>query len=137
MEDVEIIIRKPTVEEYGRLRKACDWPVPDAAVCETALRGSLFGVVAVLKGQTVGMGRVVGDGALWNYIQDIIVLPELQRKGMGKRLMDAIMAELAKTVGPNSIVALISAPGKVPFYERFGFEVCSADKPAMRRQLGK
>lgn len=135
MQNAEIIVRKPTVAEYCHLRKACSWPVPDATACETALRNSVLGVVATLDGQTIGMGRIVGDGALWNYVQDVIVLPEHQRKGLGKRLMDTLIAELAKTAAPGSDIALIAAPGKAPFYERYGFGICTSDKPAMRRKL--
>lgn len=135
MENIEIHIRKPTVENYCRLRAACGWPVPAAAACETALRNSIFGVVAMLNGETIGMGRVVGDASLWNYVQDVIVLPEYQRRGLGKRLMETIMAELARTATPGSDVALISAPGMTVFYELFGFFVCQPGKPAMRRKL--
>ena len=135
MQEAEIILRKPTVDEYCHLRKVCGWPVPDVVACETALRNSVVCVVAMLHGQTIGMGRIAGDGALWNYVQDVIVLPEHQRKGLGKRVMDTLMAELAKIASPGSDVALISAPGKVPFYERYGFVLCTPDKPAMRRKL--
>jgi GNAT superfamily N-acetyltransferase len=135
VQNAEIVVRKPTVAEYCRLRRSCGWPVPEAAACESALGNSVLGVVALLNGDTVGMGRVVGDGALWNYIQDVVVLPEHQRKGLGRMLMDAIMRELAKTAAVGSDVALISAPGKVPFYERYGFAVCTPDRPAMRRKL--
>jgi ribosomal protein S18 acetylase RimI-like enzyme len=132
---VEIILRKPSAEDYARLRKAAGWPVPPPLVCEEALRNSVFGVVAEADDKVVGMGRVVGDGALWNYVQDLIVQPEYQRQGVGRRLMEAIMGELARWAAPSSDVALISAPHAVRFYEGFGFARCTDDRPAMRRKL--
>ena len=49
----------------------------------------------------VGIIRAVGDGYSVLFIQDILVLPEYQRKGIGNRLMDAaeqIAAQHADTV---------------------------------------
>jgi len=46
----------------------------DAAV--EALPRSLFAVVAVAEGEPIGMGRIVGDGAIFFYTQDIAVIPQ-------------------------------------------------------------
>lgn len=35
---------------------------------------------AYLDGKPVGMGRVIGDGAVISYIQDLVVIPEAQKK---------------------------------------------------------
>ena len=135
MGSTEIIIERPKVEDYCRLRQACGWPVPATPVCERALNNSLMGAIAVKEGQTIGMGRVVGDGVLWNYIQDLIVLPAYQRQGIGRLLLNAMMARLAQEAAPGSDVALISAPQAIRFYETHGFAMCSPDKPGMRRKL--
>jgi ribosomal protein S18 acetylase RimI-like enzyme len=131
----KIILRRPSAADFRRLRKAAGWPVPDQPVCKEAIRNSLFGVVAVADGQVVGMARVVGDGTLNNYIQDLIVQPEYQRQGIGRRLMEAVMGELARRAAPGSDVALISAPQAIRFYESFSFARCTPDKPGMRRRL--
>jgi GNAT superfamily N-acetyltransferase len=134
MNTVEIILRKPSAEDYARLRKAAGWPVPALLACEEALRNSVFGVIAVADAKVVGMARVVGDGALWNYVQDLIVQPKYQRQGVGRRLMEALLTELTRRAAPGSDVALISAPKAVRFYEHFGFARCAPDRPAMRRK---
>jgi ribosomal protein S18 acetylase RimI-like enzyme len=135
MNNVQIVSKHPSVEDYCQLRRACGWPVPDTQVCQRALAGSLAGFVAVLDGRTIGMGRIVGDGSLINYIQDLIVLPEYQGKGIGKAIMDAMMAFLGAQAAAGSDVALISAPKAIGFYQRYGFAACTADKPAMRRKI--
>ncbi len=48
---------------------------------------SIFG--AFWKGELVGLARTVGDDAHILYIQDIIVLPRHQRKGIGQALLSA------------------------------------------------
>ena len=41
--------------------------------------------------QLIGMVRVVGDGASVILIQDLLVRPEYQRKGIGSQLMRAVL----------------------------------------------
>jgi GNAT superfamily N-acetyltransferase len=67
------------------------------------------------------MGRVIGDGALAYYIQDIIVLPAFQKQGVGRLIMDDIIRHLKKNCTPNSIVGLMAAKGVTAFYEKYGF----------------
>lgn len=64
----------------------------------------------------VGMGRALSDGVYQSVIYDLCMLPEYQSRGLGSRMMQAIM-ELANTEN----VTLWSVPGKEPFYEQLGF----------------
>jgi len=47
-----------------------------------SLAHSVYGVVVVHADQVIGMGRIVGDGFMYFYIQDVAVLPEFQGYGM-------------------------------------------------------
>lgn len=72
-------------EDFIRLRIAVGRvaiPLPQA---EAALRTGLFSVTAFCEGKAVGMGRFVGDGAMYWYIQDMAVLPEYQGRGIEKQ----------------------------------------------------
>lgn len=117
----EIVERLPTPQEYNRLRAAVGWRLYDEDLIARCLPRSLYCVCAILDGEVVGMARVVGDGGLVCYVQDVCVLPEHQGKGIGTQLMDRIMAYLKKEMAPNTIIGLMSARGKEPFYERYGF----------------
>jgi GNAT superfamily N-acetyltransferase len=131
----EIVERRPTPREYNRLLAAVNWPRKEASVCERAMANTVYCVCGVVNDQVVGMGRIVGDGATWNYIQDVIVLPEHHGHGIGGAIMEAIMTYLRRSVPRGSDVALIAAPEAFSFYERWGFSVCPPDRPAMRRKL--
>jgi ribosomal protein S18 acetylase RimI-like enzyme len=37
------------------------------------------------------MARIIGDEGLYYYIQDVIVVPECQGRGIGKKLMARVM----------------------------------------------
>lgn len=133
--EISLVHRAPTPAEDARLRQACGWPVPEASNYERAAARSLFAVCALAEGQVIGTGRLTGDGALWTYVQDMLILPEYQGRGVGRRIMEELMAFLHRTAPAGSNVALVAAPGKAGFYERFGFRLFPADKPGMRRQV--
>ena len=46
---------------------------------------------ATIDDQLVGIIRAVGDGQTIVFVQDIIVLPKYQRKGIGTKLLKTLM----------------------------------------------
>ncbi len=71
-----------TATDFIRLKKATGFRDRPIKQVENALVNDLFDVVAVCDEQVVGMGRLVGDGVMYLYLQEIIVLPEYQGNGM-------------------------------------------------------
>ncbi len=118
---VRIEERPPTADEYNALRADAGWGTYDHDVARRWLPASLYGVCAVDEGVTVGMARVIGDGGLAFYIQDVVVAAAYRRQGIGKRLMERVMAFVASRAHPGTVVGLMSAAGKEAFYEPFGF----------------
>lgn len=101
-------------EDFIRLKLATGFierPLPQV---EKALKNGLFNVLAVSEGKVVGMGRLVGDGAMYWYLQDIIVLPEYQGKGIGKSIVNRIMEHIENTAVPGTKieVGLTAVSGK-------------------------
>ncbi|WP_139904501.1 GNAT family N-acetyltransferase [Clostridium thermarum] len=88
---------------------------------ELGLKNSLFGVCAIYNGVTVGTIRAIGDGSTCFYIQDVIVNPDHQRKGIGQVMMKEVMNYIAENACEGAVVGLMSAKGKEEFYEKFGF----------------
>jgi len=119
----EIVQRAPTPDEYRNLCVSVGWePVMNFDVAEKAIENSLYAVVAVQDRQTVGMGRIVGDGAIFYYVQDIAVSPKFQKCGIGTKILDTLM-EYIKTHAPEkAFVGLFAAEGTIPFYEQYGFK---------------
>ena len=72
---------------------------------------------AYVEGQMVGFGRAISDGQSQSAIYDVVVLPEFQGRGVGKAVMQALLAKLPKG-GP---VLIYAAPGMQDFYRKFGF----------------
>jgi ribosomal protein S18 acetylase RimI-like enzyme len=119
--ECELVERAPGPEEYNHLRRSVGWGTYPLEAIAQALPRSLYCVCALSLERLIGMGRVIGDGALVYYIQDVIVLPEYQRQGIGTQLMERIMAYLGARALPNAVIGLMAASGKEAFYERYGF----------------
>jgi GNAT superfamily N-acetyltransferase len=121
MEDVTIVEKTPSAEEYIRLRKLVGWGTHPKGVIETSLPRSLYCVCAVRDDELIGMARVIGDGGLVFYIQDVIVVPGCQRFGIGTVLLNSVMTFIRANASHNTIVGLMSSKGKEPFYKKYGF----------------
>ena len=84
------------------------------------IRGSdCFLVAETGKGEIVGMGRVLSDGASDGYIQDVVVRSDFQSKGVGKEIMSRLVRH-CKERGLEWI-GVISCSRTRNFYFRLGF----------------
>jgi ribosomal protein S18 acetylase RimI-like enzyme len=128
-----IVERAPTPDEYQRLRASVGWNELSPDSIRAGLSGSLYSVVLERDGDAVGCGRVVGDGGVYFYVQDVIVLPELQGLGWGARIMDAVMRYLDASARPGSFIGLMAAKDVEGFYRRYGFDRRPDDRPGMFR----
>lgn len=116
---------KIIVEEYEMLRKSVGWKALCRSQAKTGIKNSLYVIVAVHDGEAVGMTRLLGDGGYVNIIADVIVKPEYQGLGIGKHMVRSVLEHIRTELkaGQSSIVYVMSAKGKEPFYSSLGF-VC-------------
>jgi len=92
-------------------------------MANASLENSLFHVVVHHDSQLIAMGRVVGDGAMYFYIQDVIVEPKHQNNGIGHLLMHHIEDYLAIAAQPGATIGLMAAKGKEGFYQRYSYVI--------------
>ena len=128
MEEVGLREEFPSAEEYNELRTKVGWTSPPLEAVAPGLRGSVFCVCARAGGRLVGMARIVGDGGLVYYIQDVIVDPQRQGEGIGRRLMERTMDFIRKRAVRHTIVGLMAAKDKESFYEPYGFRTRPNEK---------
>lgn len=72
--------------------------------------------------QLIGLVRIIGDSTYEYYISEVMVIPSMQGKGIGTKLMNNTIAYCKKN-GYMQIF-LSSARGREKFYQKFGFEPC-------------
>ncbi len=120
---VSVEINRLTVEEYIYLIQSSGWMSPFYDQVDTAIRLSFATFSVYEDGELVGMGRLLGDGALAYFIKDVIILPDYQRRGLGTFLVRAMLDYISANTrdGWNCMVELMSALHKERFYEQLGF----------------
>ena len=71
----------------------------------------------------IGYGRIIGDRTIFLYIHDIMVIPEYQGRGIGKKIMELLLKQINvyKQVNPDIRTYLGAAKNREGFYEKFGF----------------
>jgi GNAT superfamily N-acetyltransferase len=91
-------------------------------VAEISLKNSVFAVTVKDGNETIGMGRIVGDKAIYFYIQDIVVHPAYQGKGIGGEIMNALITYLKENAPDKAFVGLFASEGKDSFYGQYNFK---------------
>lgn len=117
----EFIEKLPTPEEYNSLRESAGWGVLNDTSVMKALPNSVFSVVASYNDEIIAFARVVGDGYLCFYIQEIIVHPEHQNKGIASQFMSHIFKFLKSNATTRSYIGVFSGKNLEAFYEKYGF----------------
>lgn len=84
-----------------------------------AFAGSLCTLCAYDGGRIAGLVRAVGDGASVLYVQDLLVLPEYQRRGLGGRLLRELLARYPDVY--QTMLLTDDTPEHAAFYEHAGF----------------
>ncbi|ALS98242.1 GNAT family N-acetyltransferase [Lacimicrobium alkaliphilum] len=119
----EILNIAPEPEDFMYLRESAGWRNPDLQTVTESIANTLFWVTIWLNKNLVATARIVGDGTMYFYIQDVIVLPSHQGRGLGSLLMCKLEGYLQKQCVPGATVGLLSAFGKESFYEKFGYSI--------------
>lgn len=86
-------------------------------------------VLAAYQGdKLVGIIRVVGDCYSILYIQDILILPDYQRQGIGTALMKEILNKYKNVY--QKVLLTDRTEKTIAFYKSFGFELVSDENCA-------
>lgn len=130
---IEIKYDTPDVESFLRLRQAVNLSPRSREGAEKGLPKSLFAITLYNEGKAIGMGRVVGDGGCNFEIVDIVVEPNFQGQGLGRRIMENIMNYINKNAPKDAYISLIA---DVPeLYEKFGFKRCEPNSFGMFKRI--
>lgn len=109
------------VSEILRLYDSVGWTnyTSNPSLVENAYKHSLRILGAYDSEKLVGIIRVVGDGYSIIYVQDIIVLPEYQRKGIGTSLLKKVLLEYKNVY--QKVLMTDNTEKTIQFYKSVGF----------------
>jgi len=107
--------------EILSLYKSAGWInyTKDPAMLKDAYENSLYILGAYYEEQLAGIIRVVGDGHSVIFIQDLLVLPEYQRKGIGTMLMNSVLEKYGSVY--QTILMTDDTEKTNAFYSSTGF----------------
>lgn len=110
-------------EEILHLYQSVGWLnyVNNPRMLRNAYANSLKILDAYESEKIVGIIRVVGDGYSIVYIQDIVVLPEYQRQGIGRALLKEILERYQNVY--QKILFTDNTERTIRFYKSVGFEM--------------
>jgi GNAT superfamily N-acetyltransferase len=132
---IEIVQRLPTVAEFSAITAAVGFKPHAEEAIAIGLANSWCAVCALSDGVVVGVGRIVGDGALHFYLTGIMIVPEFQRQGIGTRIVEVLLDRVKEIPYANTLVEALPLPGLESFYARFGFKGCRQYAPGMHLWL--
>jgi GNAT superfamily N-acetyltransferase len=121
--------------EIANLYRAGGWwkEEYDPAQILHLIQGSFLFAVAVdtKTGRAIGMGRVISDGVSDGYIQDLVVLPEYRKTGIGTQIVSTLVKKCVEQ--GISWIGLIAEPATENFYLPFGFHPMEGHTPLLYR----
>lgn len=125
---VELTEEIPSRDELMALYEANGWRAYtiDPEGLHRGVRNSTYTVVARDDDELVGLARVVSDDHSIMYLQDILVLPSHQRRGIGRTLLGRCLERFAHCRG--KVLLTDDEERQLRFYESLGY-VQAADVP--------
>lgn len=99
----------------------------------TAIKQSWYTYSVYDEEQLIGFGRVICDGIVHALILDLIILPEYQRNGLGKVILERLVDKCKQHQIRD--IQLFSTEGKAEFYKKSGFTERPKLLPGMEIKL--
>lgn len=117
-----------TPEEYMEMRRLVEWSAFPLEQAAEGIKNTFILICFRVDGKPVALGRAVSDRGYVVYIADVIVIPEYQGNGLGRKIMETLMEQIKASMKPGYriMITLMAAQGKEKFYNKFGF----VDRPS-------
>ena len=116
---IELVEDRLDIDTYLELRQSVQFRELTRDQAKKGLSNSLYTLVAFKDGKAVGMGRIVGDGAIICYVQDLIIRPEVQGEGIGGLILETLKKFVIQEGYEGT--TMMFAKGREEFYKKHGF----------------
>ncbi|AYA75950.1 GNAT family N-acetyltransferase [Bacillus sp. Y1] len=130
--EIELDELSPAKEDFIKLHQTTGWNAKGLYTYDqlyTAICNSWYSISIYHNRKLIGFGRIISDGIYQTLICDVMVHPEYQGQGIGKKIIEAL---LKKCEGEGiKWVQLFCAKGKQEFYHKLGFISRESEAPGM------
>ena len=108
-------------DEIRALYAAVGWTAytEDLPALKRGFQNSLLVLAAYEDGELIGLIRAVGDGATVVFVQDILVAPQKQRRGVGTALLKVVLDRYSNV--RQLLLTTDNTPKTIAFYKSLGF----------------
>ncbi len=108
-------------QQLLNLYNAVGWTnyTSDPDLLPNAITHSSFVTTAWKEDQLIGLARCLSDDAYMMYLQDILVLPSMQGKGLGEQLMQRCLDRYEHV--KQRVLLTDNREQQVAFYKKMGF----------------
>ncbi len=130
--EIDINELSPVKEDFISLHQTTGWNAKGLYTYDqlyTAICNSWYSVSIYHNRHLIGFGRIISDGVYQTLICDVMVHPEYQKQGIGKKLMEALINKCEEE--GIKWVQLFCAKGKQEFYKKLGFVGRESEAPGM------
>jgi N-acetylglutamate synthase-like GNAT family acetyltransferase len=135
LKDIDYKETLPSIKDYWELFNTTGWNEEynfSNTDLKKAISNSWYYISVYKKNKLIGFGRIISDGIHHALIVDLIILPDLQGKGIGGQLLERL---INKCTGCNiRDIQLFSAKDKYSFYEKYKFIKRADNAPGMQYQ---
>lgn len=114
-----------------QLRTSVGWSSLSKPTLTKALSNSIFFASIWHNNKAVAMGRIVGDGHQYFYLQDMIVNPAYQQQGLCQRITEHLTSKVKGIAEPGAFFGLMAAANVADIYKKHGFIERPANMPGM------
>ena len=118
---ITLTSKPPVTKAFKALRDSAGWGEISLAQAELALAQSLASVSAYKNGRLIAMARLIGDGVLNAYIQDVVVAENHRGQGIGRAILTWLIVDMRRDLPLSCTIGLMAAKGQEGFYQSFRF----------------
>lgn len=114
--------KAPVIEDYLRLGKGTGLTPKTPEQAEPIFDNTWLWVRVddTESGQTIGMGRVIGDGGCCFLIADMETNPDHQRQGIGRAILHELLNGILTAAPDDPYIVLTADASGRPLYQSMG-----------------
>jgi ribosomal protein S18 acetylase RimI-like enzyme len=116
-----------TCQDFNKLRESVGWDKLDPEATKKAIQNTLSLILVKTEDGIAGMGRVIGDGVYF-YLQDVVVKPEFQSKGVGDYIVKYLISHVLTSAPSMKMFCVLCPETAKEFYKKHGFELSQCAK---------
>lgn len=106
------------LDEMKEIYTSVGWTKHSNEIIKQVFEASNVIAFATVNGRVIGFGRAMSDGVFNAAIYDVIVHPDLQKRGVARQIMQHLLDQLSNV----SCIHLISTTGNEDFYKNMGLK---------------